>query len=1401
MAHRKKALCACLSYIGLMLFNSYAYAEEVSLAPNDGEVVQDSAVALYEPLESDREESESFEISTPESAAVLRAAAMPRVASAGIGERLDGDYAYISEAGLVTDENTASEYAISTGTAPWDDTEGAGNDTSDTDNIVRSFDIVSYTTYFRTKVRDDAPYKAYRTGTLHFQFILPGDSSQAQYEIDSMGWLKSKSEAQYKTEEITDEDSGQTYQVLTGSFLLEPNNETPSAIGESYQELNIAIRVLAMHNGDTLQPSFTYWLEGNTVDIPCEEHGEKEPKTITPPEITVTAAPRYNIQLKTCDTRAAYVGSFDFSTGNDFAMNKNAGDVYGRMNVLGITVQIMGKSAELGLRGCEIPSSDSLTFTLTLADKFRGDDGTTNDTTAEYAPLVWSLEGNDKNDRSQYQYDERALTGAYKFAAGGAPFNTDNYDYYTCANGGTWTGTQIGDTVTITVSGYKIDLNKLPYTDSNSSQSSHVYYDPNIINIIKNYWKVQTACFSAGELWLVQPFYNADGEYVVDKYGTGTFNLTVTDGNLTLEDSTTPSQMNAEDDRRTLPMDLEQPGSIDHSVTYQQYGVVEYGTALTDGCYENGKDWVVAGGQLGIQEMLKHNTAEGLNTGVAYDDLVKFDDAFFVIEGIMLGSSAGMNNMKIQYLYGAKPDKTGWDHQDLQPQDAGYDAEMMSATADDLIFFTSLEELQNTGYTCVAVLIEVRGLASAQSTNCYFALQGHVADTAQSNAVYMVTHSAMAWNKNNVRDLAAEYLDKEAAALTDENYIAYMQSGAFPSRADGQPHSYANEYAEAFWNNNTKTTDGLLNYQKVSYDASGYVNGSAGVSYGDSCLVVTYATKLTKVVAQQSGSGQKTAYDMDTNQRIVDYVLHPSIVRTAGESVTGDTSFTTELYIEDTLPAGLHYVPGSAYWGGTYVQSAEGKQGTVQDGTPMEPTITANSDGTTTLYWTLPNVAVGTAEVTSVASVYYSCSIGTPGEEETDVKNNDQLLNTAVIWGSAEQKRDFTAANGNLAEMSILVTKNNAISLVKLADQSLVDIGDEMGFTLHIGNNAVNSMNVIAVDTLPYNGDSHGSVFTGDCNVTEITVNTPELLNNIKLYATTQESERSKTSADYDTNSFTATTIWQELTVDFQSGKVTLPQGDFKPVAIAAVGTLPANQTLQLHITLQLPDGQPGDHVVNCLTRGDLESDANCYVVSRTLEGIVWLDADKNGQRSDGETPVNGVTVTLMKLKDGGNAENESDYEPYYVSADTPAQTVCGQQMNVITGEVSAYETGHYLFTNLPAGTFGVKFSDGTFSLYGYQATSVDVGDDTRDSDAVPTYDGSDARLTQGFIANISMPTAEEMTTLVYSSKYHDMGLYLPETAPDTGLPANNRSPYALVLLPAGALLLLALHKRKRAAR
>ena len=1123
-------------------------------------------------------------------------------------ERLDGDYAYISAAGMVADLESSTRTSIRTGTAPWDaetEADEDGNDATELDAKVRSFDQVTYTTYFQTTVRGDAPWTYYRTGTLHFEFVLPGNSSEIQFDTDAMVWLSAKNEVQYT---ITDDEfEGKPCQVLRGSYLLEPNEQHENAIGESYQELSIIIRVLAMRNKEIVQPLFTYWLDHCQVpengivtgsQTVCPEHGELEYKTITPPEVTVTAAPRYNIQIKTCDDRAQYVDNFSFDSGNDYAMNKDAGTTYGRIHVLGITVQMVGKTAAQGLRGCELPDGSALTFEIDLSSEFSGTDGEKHNVTDTYAPLVWSMEGNDKNDHTKQQYDERLITGTYKFASGGAPFNKDNYDYCTCADGGVWTGMQTDNTVSVRVENYTIDLNlnKLPYTDSNKNQNNYDYYDP---NSIKNYWDVQTACFSAGELWVIQPFYDKAGNYVVDEYGTGTFNLTVQDSDLQVTEQSgqnnSVTQMKQDDDSCTLSMALEKPGTIDQSVTYQKYGVVTYGSSLTDGCYEDGKDWILAGGSLNIQEMLKHNSAEGMNTGTAYDDLVKFDDAFFVLEGIQTGSSAGLSNMTEKFLYGAKPDKTGWNHKDFEPQEDGYDKEMMETTADELIFFSSLEELKNEGYVCVAVLWEARGLASAQSTNRYFALQGYVADTAQDGAVYMVTHSAQAWNRNDVQQEVAEYLNKDSMSLSDEDYITYMQE-VFPSRDSDEPLSYENDYPEAFWVNNSQSRDGLRTYQKAEYGPEGYLGGSAGVSYGDSCLVVLFTTKITKDIAQTNANGlEKIAYDIDTGQRIADYRLNLSAKRTAGESITEGASITTDLYVEDTLPVGLTYIEGSAYWGGTYKESEDGLQGTVSDGIAMEPEIKKNADGTTTLLWTLKDVEVTEEETTIFAPVYYSCLIGTPDNVTTDVKNNDQLLNRALVWGSKEQKREFNSTNENLAELSIQVTKNNAISISKLTKTPLVEVGEPMQFTLNVGNNGANDMDMIALDGFPYNGDERGSSFSGECQVTELIIKNLDLLKSIELYYSNSEEDRGKISPNYAKTDFESEK-WIKLSVDSTTGKASLPE-NFTPVAIAAVGKLPVQKTLKIDLTMLLPDGKAGDRVVNSLSCENLKTEAGSSII------------------------------------------------------------------------------------------------------------------------------------------------------------------------------------------------------------
>ena len=86
--------------------------------------------------------------------------------------------------------------------------------------------------------------------------------------------------------------------------------------------------------------------------------------------------------------------------------------------------------------------------------------------------------------------------------------------------------------------------------------------------------------------------------------------------------------------------------------------------------------------------------------------LQKFDDEVFEILDnsssnsgmVKISSSSNSTKGDLKVLYVAKPDKSGW----LS------DAEMNNAEEEDLIYFTSINELKQEGYTCVGVLYEHR---------------------------------------------------------------------------------------------------------------------------------------------------------------------------------------------------------------------------------------------------------------------------------------------------------------------------------------------------------------------------------------------------------------------------------------------------------------------------------------------------------------------------------------------------------------------------------------------------------------------------------------------------------------------------------------------------------------------
>ena len=1396
------------------------------------------------------------------------------------------DEAYISNAGILKDETV-------TGTVPFDTTEGAGNDTSPDDQIVRSFDTVSYTTMFYTRMQPDAQRPAgYENGRFYFEMVLPYEKNKAQFETNAMGWLKAKPSCYYEVAEVNGS------QVLRGSFMLEPAEDNPTAIGASYNELQIVIRVLQMHNGDLVQPQFTYWLEGNDVGaqyqtvsgaaytyeedgqtktqqvkIPagglvtgtstsCAEHGIAEAVSFAADPVTVSAVPRYNVQIKNGGTTdCQYLGTFNFDTGEDFAPNKGIGKVYGRMGAYGITLMMLGKDGQ-GMRGLEFPDENTpIQFELNVSSTFNAKK-VSHDNTEIRKPLLWSLDQQMPSAENRWNSDHRKLLCTGTKATFAAPLNKGKDLATTCYDGGTWSQqTDENGTIHVTVQGFKINVDHFPQMDTGNLKT-YTYYDP---AVQKNYWEIEKACFSAGEVWLIQPYQDENGTAYVDKFNSseGTFSVKLSASELTMksisgqvfgpDNSTSFREEKLDDNSVIQSMVQERQGKIDNHLLFLRGNYSNYLDALTEGCEADGKDWATRGTSMVIEDYLNDSAAEGINTRLAYDQLIKFDDVFFEPSGVRVTkygyqglrdeeTQTILSQNKYKVLWGAKPTKDGWDHQGQKPDGTDYDTEMLKATADDLVFYNSLSALKAAGCVPVAVLVEWRGLADISGKNdLYLCVKGKIKDDCPVGYVYMACHGAKVWKEANITKQVAESLGQDDSyAPTHAEYDTYVKSDLFPTRESGNQLKYDNDYPQSCWTSDYNTDSGVYGYFKSVYKDNKYVDGIAGRDGGDSCLVMSHMTEIIAQTAQAGNqpSEHKQVYDMSANQRYVDYKLNPSIRVSGGEPGTTGGTDTTDVTVEVDLPENLSltYKEGSACWGGTY-QEQKGAPGQVTGGINLDQEgiteyVYKEIDGKqriTGLKWVLKNVTIDMSkQVTTLDPIYFSCQIGVNGDDDKDVKNGQQIQITARI-SSLQDQREQKAAFSNLSNVGISVLKESAVSLSKLAEKSVAEKAQDMGFTMNVGNNSATARrNSYIIEGLPYAGGQSESSFHGPLTVTEFSFGAKKaedgdlFAKNLTFYYTTDPAYQGKTSSwymnedgtsDFDGDGtpesngfdFASSPDWHPIAFrakassdgesSLQYVAKNLPaiaaQKTGGVTAIAAYGTMPQRKTLKMHIDLQLPEGEAGDMIKNSLTHGALSAFASTYIVSRRLEGQTWLDDDMNGIRSQNEAPLNGVGVALMKLKENGDPQKLSDYELYwYTGTDSllhPAVLTTGQQLNLSTGAATAYTKGHYSFVNLPKGIFGVLFADKNYQVPGfgkrdtvldltpYTGAPANMGENDRvDSDGFPCYAQENdpeyglGDLKYSFIPDILMPEESALSTRVYVSSANDAGLFDRDQASGT---------------------------------
>lgn len=1235
---------------------------------------------------------------------------------------LSGDAAYINKIAMGTSDQAANG-GITDGSAPWDSSDVDGLDKANDNKRVRTFDTVKYDFYYETTSYNTTSH--YDSALIYFEFLMPVNKQQAVFVVDSMNWLK-KDNVYYTYEEELFNIKGTDYQVLHGSFLDYRENSDITAASKS---LNATVRVLNMQNGSQLQPIFSIWIENNDVGVTyenyipngvaynnghkCGTHDENEVKSVLPDPVAVTCTPRYAVTLKRGEASlCSYKDSFDFFTGNEEALEKDIGVWNGEMDGYGIRLMVKGLDAEHGLKGCSFPQSDeSISFTLTLTATYQlPSDEELHDITAEFTPRVWSA------DEFEYgtQGDGREVNGYNGAPSYGAPLNSgknhsEDEKRYTCKNGGTWTFsepiTEDGvRKIQVNVKGYEFDPEQLPHTYERGSKYSSEFY--NLTDIGTNYWNIENAVFSTGEIWVLTPFYNAPGtnpEYhIVEVKGSSNISLwqDIYANDLKVTDSSDKIifSKQGQNDHLNTSVYLSNSGYYTTACTLLKPLTSTYNDSLISDCCDGTNalmDYATPGTYVDLEAWTYNDSAEGDDTGVAYNNMIKFDDACFELVTFNQMTATGYtgSGIGVQYkpeyyasskwhetpsyescgdydeefvstlngstkdvtiLFGTTKDKQGWNHKGLTPDQKGYDEEMMKATPDDLIWYTSMKSLTEDGATCVAVMAEYRNVANdgtnksnkSSMNHLHTVAHARVKDTADPNYVYAISNYSAAWTKSDVKGLVAdESGDGKIGTMDYLYYTRYNFPSYSPDAANNMDSgNFPQPTHERSWNRCSRQARGESGVDELNgnngygtaiktyLDDSGtLISGSGGNLFQDNLYLISYKSNIGIQIAQTAADEtEKTNYSMDNNQRVVDYKVLPKFIRSSADSsICGETTtLYTDATIVITLPQGLEYYPDTAKWGGEYSQDSTCQSaGTVIGGEALETTIVQNEDGTSTLTWVLKNVPLSQS-VEELDPIYFSCRIGSVDDSSNDVTNNQSLEVTADIYSTADPGALHGTDYNNRSSKSITVTKATALSIIKVADNSILEAGNTMGFTMSFRNDSQDAYTAWIVDVLPQNGIDQSS-FNGELQLDEFTILSGiDDTSGLSFYYTTDTDVSGLT----DVTSLDVTR-WSSFELDENKS--------WKPnqksiTAIAFEYSIPGQTIVKMHTTLSLPDGKSGDIIQNKLFLNSLITSDISRIVKRTIEGLAWMDNNADGIQNDGDDSVlSDVKVSLYKLREG----------------------------------------------------------------------------------------------------------------------------------------------------------------------
>lgn len=1212
-----------------------------------------------------------------------------------------------------------------TGTAPFDADNERGDDKDENNDIVRSYDTVTYD--YEYTLTPDSTMDYYRRTRVGFRFELPYPKDKVTFDAEKMGWVDHT--PGYEPKLTTETIDGIVTQVYTCYRLLEPTSQSPT-VNPGTGSIGLSVAVKGAPHGYRFHPTvkaWPAWDASNPTNTGTHKRAEDTPK-----DVTVSA--KLNLNVRMVNYGNVDRGVFDFSSGAANAPNRTEGKVTGLGLGIALVTEMRWPDRTKGLKGLEAPSG-RITYRLRLSNQYSDDTktGTKHPMERRWQPLLYDY-GHIDNEDSKYGRTF-AWMGDLRYQAPGVADRADGYEKVARGNTTitTTTGGQ-GTVVTVSFDGYDTSVfpihNKLNGTH-NKCSTDYMTSDCSTM---------QVGAIHTDVLQFITPT-SRDGRTVAQYYGNvdQTANITMDDMGLTAtgvsgdrlataEDNS--NQAATGDDHAGSALTVRMQGTYSTRIRYTHWSnSMSWNDAGTSGDwtqpdYGNGSDSLIQGSKLRLQ--IGHNiiiNSEG-DAEVMGMGLVKFDPN--TIEPVddtpdsqptipmyvwTWGARAAKRGNAIPYWYAVKKDGTNW--KDYREQ--------RDTKISGLDYYPTLNEAKRHG-TIVGMLFEDHNTVDPTGTSFnrtftpIVSLPARILDTARIGTVTPIVAETAYWTRNS--------LARTANLNADASNTQWQQwSDSLATRLP--------EYANSVKPDLTYSGD---TYRPATFDDNGVYQGgdTADTLKGDSLYIAGETPHIAKQVEQTNEAGNvKTVYDLDKEQRTVDWKL----TATADTSTTTDGGqYTTDYIITDTLPKGLTYVDGSMTVGGQYTQHTPDK-GTVPGGTPVTPTIVVNKDGTTTM-----TIRVNGARADSGTQtvIHYSTTIGDASDPDHDVRNNDSFTNHATI----QSKRNMApplSSKAQTADMTVRVSRTRATALATRADPLLNDINRPLGFRNMLGNFSKDEKtDPYAVDVMPYKGLNQSN-YHGDYTLAGLTVKAGAgaSMNGVKVYFTTDPKWR---NVDATKITREQVTQWTEATVNATTGKVTIPDGYSKPVAWAFTSpSLPANARYDFSLSIKPTSNKAADSYVNRWTDGDNTVDAVTQVVERKVNGVAWFDTNHDGIRQDSDRLLADVTVTLVD----GNGRTVT--------------SVNGKPCTATTDR-----NGHYEIGSIPAGSgFKLRFTPKTGTAWHGQNVTVKNAKDASeatDSDS-DREDDSHGNMVAGVITLKPFPALDEMTSAVYEDPNEDHGM------------------------------------------